>query len=77
MWLPRSSPVEKPNCLALLLTNPAEHSAKCGGPFEMDTGSDSLVKPPECHLFAEADFAPFELLLFAIAIILVARRNRD
>jgi hypothetical protein len=32
------------NCLGLLFTNSEEHAAKCGGPFEMDTGTDPLVK---------------------------------
>jgi hypothetical protein len=38
---------EKPtvlNCLGLLFSNPEEHAAKCGGPFEMNTNPETLVK---------------------------------
>lgn len=31
-------------CLTLLLTDPDEHAAKCGGPFTMDEGTAPLVK---------------------------------
>jgi hypothetical protein len=42
-------------CLTLLLTDPGEHAAKCGGPFTVDEGKDPLVKGTfnqGCPLFA-------------------------
>lgn len=36
--------VDNLKCLTLLLTNPEEHAAKCGGPFTMDEGKEPLVK---------------------------------
>jgi len=52
-------PVDNAKCFALLWTNPAQHAAECGGPFEVDNGTQTLVTPVECQVYASADFSLF------------------
>jgi hypothetical protein len=52
-------PVDNAKCFVLLWTNPAEHAAECGGPFEIDQGTQTLVSPVDCQVFASADFSLF------------------
>lgn len=54
--------VDNMECLALLLTNPEEHAAKCGGPFTQDTDTAPLVKgtySPGCRL---TEITPLSLI---------------
>ena len=54
--------VDNMECLRLLLTDPDEHAAKCGGPFTMDQGTKPLVKgtySPGCQV---TELTPLSLI---------------
>jgi hypothetical protein len=55
-------PVDNAKCFVLLWTSPADHAAECGGPFEMDKGTQTILSPVECNVFASADFSLFPSL---------------
>jgi hypothetical protein len=56
-----ASPVDNPHCFVLLLTDRDAHAKECGGPFEMDKGTTTILSPSVGCDVSAVDFSLYGL----------------